>query len=262
MTNQAYDMNDLAEMLAGRALGDLSEREAAELDRLSIAHGDSDEFDLLAARLDLALAGDAPAEPVPASLSAALEDAAERFLDERSSEPAPVAGRVEPAGSSGVIASLGWIAAAACLLLAALAWFQVPAATAPPTFDAVAARPAALTLPLAAGDSAVGELVWDGRSQTGVMRFTGLDSNDPTVEQYQLWIFDASRGQFTESPLEIDHPVDGGVFDIPAGQDAVEVPINAKIPVGQPVLFAVTVEPPGGVVVSDRSRIAAVGVPG
>jgi len=260
MTNQAYDMNDLAEMLAGRALGDLTEAEAAELDRLSIAHGDSDEFDLLAARLDLALIGGAPTEPVPASLTDSLEDAAERFIDdqgagvvtEHAAEPAPPI----------VIASLGWVAAAACLLLAALAWFQAPGVTGPPAFREVAARPASMTVPLAAGESSVGELVWDSATQTGVMRFTGLDPNDPSVEQYQLWIFDASRGEFAESPLEIEHPVDGGVFNIPEGRDVVEVPINAKIRVGEPVLFAVTVEPPGGVVVSDRSRIAAAGVPG
>ena len=132
----------------------------------------------------------------------------------------------------------------------------------PPAFREVAARPAAMTVPLAAGDNAVGELVWDSATQAGVMRFTGLDANDPSREQYQLWIFDASRGEFTESPLEIEHPVDGGVFNIPEGRSVVEVPINAKIPVGEPVLFAVTVEPPGGVVVSDRSRIAAAGVPG
>ena len=83
MTNQAYDMNDLAEMLAGRALGDLTDAEGVELDRLNIAHGDSDEFDLLAARLDLALTGGAPPEPVPASLTRALENAAERFIDDQ-----------------------------------------------------------------------------------------------------------------------------------------------------------------------------------
>ena len=39
----------------------------------------------------------------------------------------------------------------------------------------------------------------------------------------------------------------------PGGGD---IPIRATLPVGQPTLFAVTVEKPGGVVVSDRSQLA------
>lgn len=85
------------------------------------------------------------------------------------------------------------------------------------------------------------------------MRFKGLVANDPQVFQYQLWIFDAQRDE--------RHPVDGGVFDVPPGADEVIVPIHAKLPVGQPVLFAITVEKPGGVVVSDRERIALVAKP-
>jgi anti-sigma-K factor RskA len=50
--------------------------------------------------------------------------------------------------------------------------------------------------------------------------------------------------------------VDGGVFDIPAGQREILVPIDARVPVGDAVMFAITVEPAGGVVVSTRDRIA------
>ena len=39
------------------------------------------------------------------------------------------------------------------------------------------------------------------------------------------------------------------------------MPIRAKLPVGEPVLFAITVEKPGGVVVSKRDRIALVAKP-
>ena len=85
------------------------------------------------------------------------------------------------------------------------------------------------------------------------MRFAGLAANDPADSQYQLWIFDAERDE--------RHPVDGGVFDIPRDGGETIVPIRAKLPVGQPALFAVTVERPGGVVVSDRQRIAVVARP-
>jgi hypothetical protein len=98
-----------------------------------------------------------------------------------------------------------------------------------------------------------GELVWDNDKQEGYMRFSGLAANNPDELQYQLWIFDETRDD--------RHPVDGGVFDVPAGQGEVIVPIRARLPVGKPVLFAITVERPGGVVVSSRERIALVAKP-
>jgi anti-sigma-K factor RskA len=82
------------------------------------------------------------------------------------------------------------------------------------------------------------------------MRFTGLAPNDRARWQYQLWIFDKRRDQ--------RYPVDGGVFDIPAGAAEVLVPIHARLPVGEATMFVVTVEPVGGVVVSSRERIALI----
>jgi len=79
------------------------------------------------------------------------------------------------------------------------------------------------------------------------MRFQSLAVNDATKRQYQLWIFDAARDQ--------RFPVDGGVFDIDASTGDVVVPISPKIKVSKATLFAVTVEKPGGVVVSKRERI-------
>jgi hypothetical protein len=103
-----------------------------------------------------------------------------------------------------------------------------------------------------AAKGASGDVVWSASQQKGFMRFVGLAVNDPKQLQYQLWIFDKNRDQA--------FPVDGGVFDItPAGE--VIVPISAKLPVGEPVLFAVTVEQPGGVVVSKRERIVVTAAP-
>ncbi len=82
------------------------------------------------------------------------------------------------------------------------------------------------------------------------MRIEGLSANDPTVSQYQLWIFDEQRDE--------RYPVDGGVFDIPVEGMEVLVPIRAAVQVERATLFAVTVERPGGVVVSDRERIVLV----
>ncbi len=87
------------------------------------------------------------------------------------------------------------------------------------------------------------------------MRFVGLAPNDPKVLQYQLWIFDKLRDE--------RYPVDGGVFDVGAvGPDGeLVIKITAKLAVGEPVLFAITVEPPGGVVVSKRERIVVTAAP-
>lgn len=108
-----------------------------------------------------------------------------------------------------------------------------------------------------AGGDVAGHVVWNDRLQQGFMAFERLPANDPKVEQYQLWIFDAARSD--------DHPVDGGVFDL-AVDSAVQVdgmtlvPVDAKLPVSRAKMFALTVEAPGGVVVSDRSRLPGLAV--
>ena len=98
-----------------------------------------------------------------------------------------------------------------------------------------------------------GSVVWsDGRNE-GYMRFTGLEANDPAEAQYQLWIF---RG--TDLGAE-PHPVDGGVFDVSAADGGeVVVPIDPKLELDRAASFVVTLERPGGVVVSDRTQIVAV----
>ncbi len=96
-----------------------------------------------------------------------------------------------------------------------------------------------------------GDVVWDPKSQTGFLRFVGLPRNNPLTEEYQLWIFDGHREQ--------PYPVDGGVFDVTSSHgEEVVIPIHSKLYVDFATTFAVTVERPGGVVVSDRSRVAAI----
>jgi len=93
-----------------------------------------------------------------------------------------------------------------------------------------------------------GEVVWSESKQKGFMKFKGLPVNDPSKETYQLWIFDANR--------EEARPVDGGVFDV--AKDEVVIPIDAKLKVKDVYMFAVTVEKPGGVVVSSREPIVSI----
>ena len=96
---------------------------------------------------------------------------------------------------------------------------------------------------------ASGDVVWDGASQRGYLRFEGLEPNEPARRQYQLWIVDATR--------DARYPVDGGVFDVPGTTGAVVVPIHASVPVRDPVAFVVTMEKAGGAVVSSRERVVA-----
>ena len=81
------------------------------------------------------------------------------------------------------------------------------------------------------------------------MRFSGLPAKDPTKAQYQLWIVDPARDE---------RPVDGGVFNIPSDGGEVVVPIRAALRVDNPVAFVITVEQPGGVVVSKQEIVAAI----
>ena len=95
------------------------------------------------------------------------------------------------------------------------------------------------------GTDSSGDVVWDQQSQEGVMRIVDLAQNNPEVSQYQLWILEADGRK---------HPVDGGVFDVDA-EGEVFIPIDAKLLAGKPAAFAITVERPGGVVVSDRKNL-------
>lgn len=153
-----------------------------------------------------------------------------------------------------------WIAAAACLLLAVGTWLwqrqrgpsPAVAMSAAEARSALLGRATDVTTiawtatadPTAKGAS--GDVVWSEKEQRGYMRFVGLQPNNPSAFQYQLWIFDKNRDD--------KYPVDGGVFDV-ASNGEVVVPITARLNVADPTLFAVTVEKPGGVVVSSRERI-------
>ena len=96
-----------------------------------------------------------------------------------------------------------------------------------------------------------GEAYFDPDSEDGLLEIEGLAPNDPAVEQYQLWIFDAARDE--------RYPVDGGVFDV-RSRGRVVIPVKARVDVSTPIQFAVTVERPGGAVVSER-RIALLAKP-
>jgi hypothetical protein len=259
------------------------------LNRLSRQYPDfeDDAIDRVAAAVSMS---NLATEQVPERLRERLESDADRWMKDHAAESAEVLDLASRRPRPAPRPWMQWLAAAS-VLVAAVGWYQASMVTmerdslqtrlstlqadlegqrqlvaqlrnpSPPDLSAMRARLAGGGAPVVAWSGtedpaaveASGDLVWDDRRQEGYMRFRGLAANDPAVYQYQLWIFDATRDE--------RHPVDGGVFDVPAGSDEVIVPIRAKLPVGEPVLFAITVEKPGGVVVSKRDRIALVAKP-
>lgn len=291
----AVDRATIDELLMQRVTGALSAPEAEALARVGLALDTLPldalalEWELAAAELSVLLASDAftPADALPAHLAERIVGVGEALTKTQSPmrTSAGTASRADvSAGATPIVATRsgalrraavlwgGWALAAAAAVVVMLN--RSPEVRPPAVVSADApladARVAQLRDSLlnsdsalvrlawtATGDSsargATGDVVWSSRAQRGVMRIAGLQSNDRRKTQYQLWIFDKNRDE--------RYPVDGGVFDIPPGAHEVLVPIDARVPVGEAVLFAITVEPPGGVVVSKRDRIALVAKP-
>ncbi len=249
----------LRELLSDRATQPLSPGEFAELLGLLDAFPDEDSsaFDRAAAAVDLVLGADEAPEPMPAELRAQVERQAASLVNPgaaargggRSAAPRRPSRR--PA-----LQALPWAVAVACLALALTVFLQSELTPAPPPAEPrwrqVAEAPDRVELAWSpggdpTGSAAAGEVVWSDGLQAGFMRFRGMAPNDPSEQQYQLWVFDAERDE--------RYPVDGGVFDVGPDGETV-VPIRAVLPVSRAVLFAITVEEPGGVVVSSRERLA------
>ena len=93
-----------------------------------------------------------------------------------------------------------------------------------------------------------GTVVWSDELQEGYMSLTNLPANNPGTNQYQLWIVDPTRDE---------KPVDGGVFDIPSGDDTTIIPIRNPLVITNPKAFVITLEQPGGVVVSKQEIVVA-----
>jgi hypothetical protein len=243
--------------------------------------------DLERAAAAVTLAGSTVEGPLPAALSARIEQqAAEHFalaskvadLTEARSAAAEKARLHQAAapGRANRFGGYGWLAAAACLVLAIFGWERSPplpvavvphapvtvppAQPAPPTAAeeraTLLAKTDSLKIPLGAtkdpaAAGVTGDVVWDPATQRGFLHFAGLAPNDPAMHQYQIWIFDAGRDK--------RYPVDGGVFDVPANAGEIVIPIRASLMVRKPAAFAVTLEKPGGVVVSGREHVVALG---
>ena len=294
MSVESMPREALLELLATRATDGLDPLEEARLPKLLAAEPDlsADYFELAAAAADLAF--ETPEVPLPAELrESILATALEETSAGPRTTPEPVLAPTATTSDALNVVSfrretppapprraVDWTRWGGWLLAAALAGFLVglrfltPATPEPAPLEVAPVETAAVPLTalerrdqLIAGATdlrrvtwsptdhslatgVTGEVVWSDEAQEGYMTFRGLAWNDPTRRQYQLWVFDAARSD--------ERPVDGGVFDIPAtGGDAVDVivPIDAKLRVEEATLFAVTLERPGGVVVSSREDL-------
>ena len=256
------DQQRRRELLAGKVLGDLSEAEEIEVEEL-LALPDSQaefwELERSAAAYQLAVSPE-NTEVLPESLRQQISLKAKQHVNALSSDgvrrlsrgPVQIA---QPARNR-VAGRREWIAWACCAAAVLLAVsVMLPRNEQQPSLplarlqliqtaeDLVQVEWSPGTTPFSQPVS--GDVVWSGAAQAGYMRFRGMPANDPQVEQYQLWIIDPARD---------DEPIDGGVFDITAAGEVI-VPIHAKLGVLDPQAFAVTIEKPGGVVVSTQERL-------
>jgi anti-sigma-K factor RskA len=267
-------MNDelMLDLLSKKASGGLDREEQKQLDELIAISGINDEsFELAAAAISMI---DLKTnEPLPAYLQAKILADAGRILGTPSEvvrqETVRQISYAQPKPSFWNWNWLGWAAAAAaCIALAANLWMtrvQPPEIVkAPEVKEQLTPAQMRQKMIDAGGDvirakwavgndknvkEIAGDIVWSDAKQAGYMRFQGLPANDVNKQTYQLWIFDETQDEKT--------PIDGGTFDIGNGGDVI-IPINAKLKASRPKMFAVTVERPGGVVVSKREKIAAI----
>jgi hypothetical protein len=287
MTPPGQPDEAMIDLLVKQVIEGLSSAEQRELDVMDSEIASQHLRDFERAAAAVTLAASTRTEALPAELAQRIARQADEHFAALSSGTSRVVNLnavrdARPARGG----AAGWWAAAACLVLAVFGWLRSPAPQAPVVavtpplvvtspVPAPPPEPAPLTPaeqrtamlanpnavkgslgatkdPLAKGVS--GDFVWDPVAQKGFLHFQGLASNDPAVSQYQIWIFDGTRDK--------KYPVDGGVFDVPAGSDEVVIPINAALNVAKLAAFAVTVEKPGGVVVSSRQHVVVLGAAG
>lgn len=256
----------ILDLMADEAVYGLSDADSQRLESYFREHPEHDRDGLMEAAAAVELLGANADEPLPnhlrANLIASFKPADVGAGSSPASPTAPAAPRPpEKASDVRVLElrqrlSLAWWATAAAIVLAALGWFRAISPTAmPPMQPTLEAVLAAADVQRASWSGLVddyrgvsGDVVWSDEQQFGYMRLVGLPANDPAVAQYQLWIVDPSRDA---------EPVDGGVFDMPTVAGEVRIPIDAKLPVDDPTTFAITLEQPGGVVVSEGPLLVA-----
>lgn len=284
MTEEKQEM--IFDLLALKATHGLEPDEQSHLDNLIAETGITEDESFAIAAAAVSLVGLHDEEPLPAHLHARILASGDEFIASldsavAASKPDVVTDDEDDYQKIFTIDTprwswnwLGWaVAAAACVALAVNIWFtqfdpkvivEVPKPPVTPEkltteqeYARFMAEPAgAIKANWAPGSpdaaelkNVSGDVVWSDAKQRGFMRFKGLPVNDKSKSTYQLWIFDKTQ--------DARYPIDGGTFDVDKDGEVI-IAINAKLNALSPGLFAITIEKPGGVVVSDRKRMAAV----
>lgn len=282
MTNNMEEK--LLDLLCDQAASGLNEDERLQLEKLSAgANSDMDAQSLELAAVAIMMAEMGAIEAMPSHLEASIAAAAGKYFTAKGSEssiheslhdqPTKAFKWQETRPSRSFFDWFGWaVAAAACVALIGTFIYEqnrigdlqakVMQLTPTPVVEETLAQKRDRLKKEAAdvtraewtkgnvkdSEGVMGEVVWSDEKQEGYMTFRGLPVNDANKEAYQLWIFEDGK-------LE-PHPKDGGVFNVSSDGEVV-VAIKAKLKTNAPKAFAVTIEKPGGVVVSDRTKIAA-----
>lgn len=254
--NSNGDKKRWEELQVTRLLFGLTAEEKIEYDELvtRVPDEERDQLDTVVASLDL-IWSDMQSEQLPEHLRQAIRIRASQELAIN-----PVVSLAKPpnhpATAPRASSFIPWLVSAACLLIAVFTWItsrprdKAFADVAQLRAELIASGQELVQAKWSPGptpsEGATGDVVWSDPKQQGFMLFRGLPVNIPTQEQYQLWIFAKNQSEKT--------PIDGGVFDITSTEEVI-IPINAKLYVEDAFMFAVTVEKPGGVVVSSRERL-------
>jgi hypothetical protein len=246
----------IEELKAGHALADLDSQELSVWRDLAQSSGIArdEQMEWIVAQLEIEAAWQAP-EAVPIVLVETLTKQAREFLQTPGNTP------IEKTNTtSSSRAWRGWAVAAG------LAIFLVAQSLTEPKTSASRASielsrtlflqqsPDVIHLPFAgtsgAYASTAGEVQWSDQKQQGYLVLENLPANDPTQQQYQLWIVDPQRDEI---------PVDGGLFDVVSPTpETVVIEIHAKLAIQRPKAFVITVEQPGGVVRSKQKIVVGI----
>ena len=275
----------IAELLADRSVDALVSEEFTELDLLlrDSPGIDGDEFDRIAAEIACVPIAGGAVEEMPSHLRASLERGLASLASgspvvatapvqeptivapqAQSSRPASSPANASPSSGTGIFP---WVALAAAVILAIAGWWPRLASEQGPSAVELTLAERRDQLAETATDldssswathkrwkdeelGVSGEVIWSDELQEGYMTIRGMPRNDAEKRQYQLWIYDEVHA----APRP---PIDGGVFDCNDNGEAV-IAINAKLLVRNPSLFGITIEEPGGVVVSDQDELVLI----
>lgn len=251
--------NQLLDLLVARAMYGLSPSDATSLTNLqSDAELEDDcSFDYTIAMIDAAL-GRQNTPELPVHVYTRVIDDADRYMNPRLSTPLQINDTIQSAGFATIRSReiVAWLALAASIALAMFLWTNNSNVAEQLTVAQLEKVPDLKRIELHATDDlsaqslASAEVLWSDSLQQGFAMYRGLTVNDPSVEQYQLWVIDRERG--------FQQRVDGGVFNISSSNSEIAIPIQAKLNIFDAKGFAVTREPPGGVAVSDLKRVALI----